>query len=185
MAKPRVHTASYYPHRCAILGIDTAAISGYAVRVWGQLRMSGQCDTLVTERVESVTIATRDLAQKLGLQLVIVFEAPYGGNVSVVTALGAARERWMRPIRESGLHTAPVVRVQPSRWRVGLWGRGWGRAERDVIRAHEQQQAALETGRPDLGPDEAAAIHITRWAAHAPDVAKRLRPADRHRRPNQ
>lgn len=176
MSRPRTRPAlaTYAPLRTVILAVDTAATSGTAVRVLGRLIVSGEVNTLDAPDVLATVRRAQHEATKHNLPLSVVLESPYGGPAYIVAALGAARERWRVALDTCRVSQRHVMRVQPNTWRSGLWGPKWARAPRDEIRAHELATARAETGIEDIGPDEAAAIGISRWAARAYVVADHM-----------
>jgi hypothetical protein len=173
------------PWLCTILAVDTAKRSGWAVYSVGCLCSSGEVDTLDEATLEQ--LVHNAASYTIGRQpLVLVLEAPYGGRVEVITALGVARERWLRAWRTCGQASSRIVRVQPSTWRGPVLGAEWVSAPRDQVRAHELLTARalvsqMPRSRPlrvgaelTLGHDEAAAILIGRWAAHAAAVGRAI-----------
>jgi hypothetical protein len=102
-----------------------------------------------------------------------VLEAPWGGSVAVVAALGAARERWLRAWRDAGQAGGRVVKVTPSVWRGPVLGRQWVSAPREEVRPQEQLVARAIAGRA-VGEDEAPAILIAKWGSHAAQVGRAI-----------
>lgn len=150
----------------AVLGTDTARISGYALRIKGRLIWSGEVDTLRPDLVTAIVLDAAARARDLTVPLTVILERAYGGPMRTVEGLAAARERWMMVCREhrvSRTHT-----VYPSRWRADLFGPRKG-MRRAGWRALEMATAQGEVRRGVvLGADEAAAICISRWGTHAP-----------------
>lgn len=162
------------PWECVVLAIDTARRSGYAVYARGQLGESGEFDTLDNEpTLERVVTNAVERADSLKLPIVLVLEAPYGGSVEVIAALGVARERWLREWRRAGQAPARVVKVMPSQWRGPVLGSAWVGQPREAVRAQEMLVAKTLVKFPP-GPDEAAAILIGRWGAHAARVGRAI-----------
>lgn len=155
---------------CTVLGIDTASKSGWAIRRQGRLIASGELDTLEAEAIRWVFNRALRAAAEGETALVVILEEPYGGTRKVLMALGAARDRWLLAARELGIAKRRILSVMPNKWRAPLFGRT--RARRDQIRALEMAAALAETGLAYVGPDEAAAIGISRWGAHAAEVAR-------------
>jgi hypothetical protein len=171
--KGRAEAPSPQPWLAVVLAVDTAARSGWAISVSGRRVDSGEADTLDTTLLDRVVHWAVDLADLSTLPLVMVLESPWGGNVHIVAALGVARERWLRAWRDAGQAPGRVVKVMPGTWRGPVLGREWVSAPRDQVRAHEQRVARALMGR-DVGPDEAPAILIARWASHAAPVGKAI-----------
>lgn len=136
--------------------------------------MSCQIDATRPELVSEVVLYAMRAAANSGVPLVVVLERPFGGSMRVLVGLGMARGYWMAGLRRAGHSTRRVISVMPNTWRAGVFGKGWARAPRDVIRAHELATACAEAGRADLGADEAAAVCISKWGSCAPQVAERL-----------
>jgi len=159
------------PWDAVVLGIDTARRSGWAIAVQGKRVDSGELDTLDAGEVQRVVAWAVSLGALGRLPVVLVLEAPWGGSVSVVAALGAARERWMAAWRACGQSPRRVVRVQASTWRCGVLGRVTAGMEREAVRALEQSVANRLAGKA-LGPDEAPACLIAYWGGWAGQVGK-------------
>lgn len=172
-ARSRRASPAPKPWACVVLGVDTAATSGWAIAVSGKRVDSGELDTLDTPELERVVRWAVDLGRLGALRVVLCLEAPWGGPVAVVAALGVARERWERAWRDAGQTVRRVVRVNPSTWRAAVLGRGAIGMPRDAVRALEQRVARGLVGR-ELGADESAAVLIARWGAHAGEVGKAI-----------
>lgn len=163
------------PWECVVLAVDTARVSGWSVLARGHLVARGELDTLSDGAIDAVVQRAVDGAAELQLPLVLVLEKPWGGNVHVVTALGAARERWQRAWRSLAIgHLGRVHTVSPSTWRAAVLGPEWARAERDDVRAEEQRAACALFALEQVGGDEAPALLIGFWASRAGEVGRRL-----------
>jgi len=175
-SRARRHTSpAPKPWACVVLGVDTAARSGWAIAVSGKRVDSGEVDTLNTPDIERVVRWAIELGRVGGLRVVLVLEAPWGGSVAVVAALGVARERWERAWRDAGQTVRRVVRVNPSTWRAAVLGRQAIGLEREAVRALEQRVAAWLVGPGRvLGPDESAAVLIAAWGAQAGEVGRAI-----------
>ena len=173
-SKPKLTFATATLWDCTVLGIDTASKSGFAVRVRGVLRSSGELDT--EDRAAVAWVVERATRAALDSQtvLVVVLESPYGGNRKTLLGLGAARERWMSVLRERKIPKRRILFALPAKWRRPLFGPAAVRARREQLRAWELAAAQTETGLANVGPDEAAAIGISRWGARAAEVGKSL-----------
>lgn len=163
-------------HSCqgVVLAVDTARISGWAVRLQSKLRYSGQLDTLDPAAIDAAVLAALSVSRAAYCKRapVLVLEKPWGGRMATVLALGQARERWLAAWDRAGLSRRRVVSVPPSTWRARVLGHGATRLERDAIREREMLSARAECAAGmQLGADEAAAILISRWAVRAPAVA--------------
>lgn len=167
-------TRAQHPHDVTVLGIDTARVSGYSLRVRGKLTHAGQIDTTSEDRVQNVLqlgIATAGkYCSRYGM--VVVLEKPWGGSTPVLVGLGMARERWMRACARASFPRSRIVSVTPNTWRSAVFGAAWLRAGRDLIREHEMRTALAEVpAGVVLGDDEATAICISYWGAYAREVA--------------
>lgn len=166
--------------RCVVLAVDTALHSGWAIRVRGRLRESGEVDT--KDDCEMGAIVRRACAyveHTNAHACVLVLERPWGGRGAMLMALGAARDRWLRAWGAAQCPASHVVTVYPATWRARVLGGGAHRMEREQVRALEMQAASHECGftcnaldmqTVAVGPDEAAAILISKWAANARPV---------------
>jgi len=168
------------PWEAVLLVVDTAKVSGWAIGVSGSLKHHGEHDTEAhPELTTAVVYRVLCLSVRHLLPVVMVLEAPYGGakhagQVHVLIALGVAKERWLRAWREAGQAKSRVCTVEPSVWRgpvLGSWAVG---LKREQVRASELSMARGIVGRNDVEPDEAAAICIHHWAAHAAKVGEKL-----------
>jgi len=155
-------------HPYAVLGIDTASISGWAVRNEGRLIASGIVESKDASAVNGVL--TTWLRRAGTLTPLVVLERAFGGRRHTVVGLAMARERWLVALRALHVPERRIVSVMPNEWRRGLFGRAWARARRDDIRAYELLNARAEVS-CEIDHDEAAAICISRWAANAGELA--------------
>jgi len=159
------------PWHCVVLAVDTAALSGWSVRVAGRQAEFGEVDTLDAAAVSHIVRWSIRKAERVGMPLVLVLEAPWGGKPWVLVALGQARERWLCAWRQAEQPKAKVVRVKPNVWRGPVLGRQFANAKRAVVREQEQLIASAMVGEP-VGGDEAAALLIGRWAERAAKVGE-------------
>lgn len=172
------------PWQCVVLAVDTASRSGWSVRVAGKQSSFGEADTLDAHALDYIVSWALYQADSRGIPLVLVLEAPFGGPMHMLLALGAARERWLVAWRAHRLPASRVVPVQPSTWRTAVLGREWASAPRAEVRRHEQLIAgAMVRGDGDgdgerdgeVRGDEAAALLIGRWAERAQVVGRALK----------
>lgn len=166
--------ASPTPWVAVVLGIDTATVSGWAINVCGKRVDSGEVhthDTAGLDQVVQWAVNLGELADDIPVAMVL--EQPWGGDVRIVTALGAASERWLRAWRDHGQAGHRVIRVMPSSWRAAVFGRARHGLRRDAIRELEQETASQIARRP-VGSDEAPAILIARWGSHASKVGNSI-----------
>lgn len=169
------------PWECVVLGVDTARVSGWSIWLRDKCERSGQLDTLRDPDLiwDVVRMAIR-LASDHGVPCVLVLEKPYGGNVHVVAALGAAAERWLAAWRRVALdvgHVGKVVRVQPGTWRAAVIGKEAHGLERDQVRLVEQRIARGILHLPQgavIGEDEAPGVLIGCWGSRAGEVGQVL-----------
>lgn len=188
---PAAHDGNAYPWPCVVLAVDTATRSGWAIRVGGKLAYSGEVDTHDARELDAIIQLAAVGAQPDPtwiLPCVLVLERSFpGGFGAIVAALGAARERWLLAWERLGGRRKDVVSVMPASWRSRVLGGRAVRMKRDEIRPHEmaaarQEIAAANDNAIELGPDEAAAILISRWAARAPQVGEKLNARQRKAR---
>lgn len=154
------------PWCCVVLAVDTAGVSGWAIRAAETQLEFGEVDSRDEAAVERIVRWAIRTARRLGWPVVLVLEAPWGRRTKTVAGLGAARERWERAWRLYGQSDERIVRVQVATWRAAVLGRYWVSAPREEVRTHEQRTAAELVGE-DVGADEAPAILIAKWAAYA------------------
>jgi ribosome modulation factor len=171
--KPPKPTRAPKPWLAVVLAVDTATRSGWALYASGRLRASGEVSTRDEGALADIVVDAARRAADGGLPLVLVLEASFGGPTYVVTALGQARERWLRAWRDAGQEMRRVVLVQPQSWRAVMLDPTLRRAKRDALRAAEAVVASGIVGRA-VEPDEAAAVLIGRWAARSLPVGKSL-----------
>src|SRR5262245_49951769 len=103
--RSRVEAPAPKPWHCVTLNVDTARRAGWSVYDRGRYIESDEFDTDTKEaeaKIEYVVAKAREYASAVKLPLVLVLEAPWGGSVIVITALGVAKERWLRAWRNAG-----------------------------------------------------------------------------------
>lgn len=167
-APPTPHVLAW---RCVTLCVDTAGRSGWAVRASGRLLASGEVDTRDEGEVNGIVEILRHEPRCQGLLRVLVLERAWGDRTNTLLALGAAHERWRAAWRRAGEPVSRVVRVYPATWRARVLGGGAHAMPREQVRPLELAAAQHEVGPEcEVGPDEAAAILISRWATYAPEV---------------
>jgi len=162
------------PWLAVVLAVDCANRSGWAICVRGKLHASGELNTLEPEAIAGVIAMALECARTEALPCVLVLEDIWGGSVSTIAGLGAARERWLAVWRELAAaagHKGKVVLVAVSTWRAAILGAGFVGCEREQVRPVEQAMAAGIKGGA-VGPDEAPAICLGRYGAQAADVGK-------------
>jgi hypothetical protein len=119
-------------------------------------------------------------------EVVLVLEKPWkGDNARAYVGLGGARMMWLSAWENAGGSKRRIVSVYPQTWRARLFGKTVGTLplERAFARSSKSSRArGMGHGLPpEIGPDEAAAICIGKWATHAGEVGavlpKRVREA--------
>lgn len=157
------------PWQCVVLGVDTANLSGWAIRAAETQLEFGEVNTRDHDAVVRIVRWAVRIARRLDWPLVLVLEAPWGRRTQTVAGLGAARERWEHAWWECEQPESHIMRVQVATWRAAVLGGHWVSAKREAVRAHEQRTAAELVGEEvgDIGPDEAPALLIAKWAAYA------------------
>lgn len=161
------------PCNVTVLAVDTARISGWAIRCAHKLKYSGEVDTYDYEALERICTLTESISRTVQTphRPVLVLEKPWGGRLGVVVALGMARERWRVAWELVGLRHKRIVSVMPAQWRAAVLGHGAHKLPRDEVRERERLSAQAEVRAGiELGPDESAAILISTWAVRAPAV---------------
>lgn len=157
---PRRFDHAPRPLRAAILAIDSARRSGYAVYVAGELVQYGECNARrFADRLSVLEIA---LMRSKGAQLPLglVLEEPFGGTLATALSLHASLELWRDTWLAIGGKLRHVAQERAADWRLRLFGSA--RMPRDQVRRLEQitaqRIAALAGYRGDIGGDAAAAI---------------------------
>jgi hypothetical protein len=138
-------------------------MSGWSIWDHGQLVSSGEVG--IDDWITLTRICER--AMERGETCVLVLERPFGGsNSGTLMALGAAHHAWRKAWKLTGGSSRKIVRVDVSTWRSQVLGmtRGPGLQQR------ERETALSFKGGSDVGPDEAAAICIGRYATHAGEI---------------
>jgi len=185
MAKRRRQPPAPEPYRAAILAVDTAEVSGWALWQCGELVGWGEIAMMDPRANPSALKQCCEVvegAAALGIDAVLVYEQPFRG-----TNQGQWRGNWKAAWGVAGGSSRRVVGVYPATWRARVLGRGMHAARREVVRPVERAVAtAIAGARPgDIGPDAAPAICIGAWAVRAPQVGaklpKRAKPAERRR----
>jgi len=162
------------PHDAVILAIDPGATSGWAVVARGRVFASGVARTAA----DRAGVVGDWSASLLGLPDVAVVETwTVGGGrgraggtrwtPSTMIGLGAARGRWLERLELACVPARRIVSVTPATWRAVL--AGLPRKTTDDAKRSAAIVARAKVGRP-VEPDEAEAICIGLWAAHAPEV---------------
>lgn len=167
---------SIRPWQAAVLAIDTAARSGWSLRVNDDQREFGECDSTDHEAVLEVIrwgIRVAGKSQPAFPLALVLEDHPWAGTLTAHGGLRAARERWLIAWHMAGQPTKHVVKVTPAEWRARVLGPMWARAKREAVRLEEKRVAEAVVAQP-VGADEAAAILIGRWAARAGKVGTAL-----------
>ncbi len=181
--KPRP-PASPRPWRAVLLAVDPGSKrSGWSIWVGGLVHRSGECRLSISE-IAQVVRAAQWYGGEYDMPCVLVTERPFMQKRG--KAHGAsdhAHKLWRDVWEDCGCVKKRVVRVYPSVWRSTVLGPGHGNMPRDKVRPVEQRKALdLLTNygygpQPDgaaMGPDQAPAIVIGRWATHAGEVGASL-----------
>lgn len=166
------------PAPCVVLGIDSAATSGWARGAPRAHRFaldaSGTCRTACQRR--DVVTAAIARAAEMRVPLVVVAEdwAPHGMTPRTFGGLREAFGRWAEHLDLAAL---PVVRVMPNRWRgaLGLRASGsdaWKRAAQLAVRARFGIEATA---------DQAEAVCIAVYGAHSDEVLVELGRLEKRR----
>lgn len=169
------------PHTAVVLAVDTAQRSGWAVYVCGELASSGEIDMLEPCRSKDMHGLSGWNADRVCLhalweaasgrdwvapyaEAVLVYERPFRGTTQGQW-IGAWKQAWTA----EGGHKRRMLGVYPATWRARVLDRGASRAPRDVVRSMEMRKAEA-AAKHRVGPDEATAILIGRWASYAGEV---------------
>lgn len=177
--KPRAKKAalprSSQPHQCILLGLDTANVTGWSIRVCGALVSHGQ-HSLYTDSGLQRTQALLDQLQALrlstGLPIVAVSERTWGGRMGLGGTM--AFGYWLHALRSIGVRMKRIIQVYPSTWRAVVLPSGMASAKREVVRPAEMQLALSMVNVDSLGEDEAPAVLIALWGECSGEVGASL-----------
>lgn len=162
------------PVQCILLSLDTANVTGWAIRVCGLIESHGQHKLYTDDGMKS-TDAVLDKLQQLrsatGLPIAVVSERSWGGYMGQGATMGFGY--WVRALRSINVPMKRFHEVYPASWRAVILP-GFHDAERSIVRAEEQRKACEMVGALKLGGDEAPAILIGEWGAYAGEIAQRL-----------
>lgn len=166
--KPRRAPVPWFD--AVILAIDTAQVSGWCSMQLGRVLGSGEFDVLA-HPTSPADLCKRVLeyAGDRSLPCVLVYERPFRG-----TSQGQYVGLWKAAWVASGGRKQAMVGVYPATHRSRVLGGRYASAKREVVKHAEMQMATGVTGKHEVGPDEAAAVCIALWAAHAGEVVDRL-----------
>lgn len=159
------------PLDCAVLAIDAAETSGYAMWRAGQLLSFGEVDVFGSEPGNVL-----DVFLRLAGPHVLVVERPFMVRSNNSTGIGTADKIW-RELAKRRQFAKRIVRVYPNTWRAAVLPRGTVGGKREQVRAvemaHAQEVAAYYMGfcfESTVGPDSAPAILIGKWAMRSGEV---------------
>lgn len=177
-AAPKRAPASQLPHDCATLTLDIAQTTGWCLSVRGIYVSSGEFDLLKHPMQLTVVCAA---ALELGranqrIPVVMVYEKPFvaAGEGRCSQYIGAWRMAW---VGAGGVKTR-MLGCFPATWRARVLGGAYASARRETVRPIEQRMATRIAGRA-VGGDEAAAVCLAKWAAHAGEVLAKLPASQR------
>lgn len=139
-----------------VLAVDVAKTSGWCITdAEGQWAMSGEVDAFSQDVIDICR-----LALQMDRKAVIALETPSHGNRATLVGLGAARGCWISAWKNAtGLKTTPRLKnVYPATWRSELFG------NTSKFPTQERLSASMFSGKQSVGPDEAAACCIARYA---------------------
>jgi len=165
---------SVKPWPCVILAVDTASNSGWAIYRNGELLDSGEQST--TDALAYIDVSHQCRAaleycdERDCSEGVLVLERPWGGGWKAAAGLAIAAKMWRDGWANAGGSERRIVRVYPQTWRSSVLAVTRG----PMLKLHEREFARRVKNSSAVGPDEAAAICIGRWACHAGEVGKVL-----------
>ncbi len=161
--------------RIAVLGLDPAGVSGWALCTPREIVASGACESALERR--DVIVAAKVQVQARGLELVVVYEAHHpstGHTPSVIAGLALSQGRWFEQVDLAGIARSHTVGVSPQTWRHWAY---------QGARVADPDRWAIERCR-ELGiavscAPQACACLIAWWGAH--QSAEVMRIAQRAR----
>lgn len=169
-----------------VLAIDPAATSGWSLWASGRYVSSGECGLKLAD-IARVVNGSLQFAEVASIPAVLVLERPFKQKPGMkYAASGQGRESWRGCWQLGGGVMNKIIQVYPSTWRAKVLPRGMANAKREVVRPEERKAAVdfvIANGNaPDdfvVGPDEAAAICLGRFAITAGEVGDVLAARDR------
>lgn len=168
-------------HRCAVLGIDQAKVSGWALHSEQlELAAHGIAQNHI-QRMNAITMAQR-LAADEGLTLVVALEdhgeipASVGGSTSTILGMGAAAGRWRECLEHLGHPSRRTISLAMSDWRRRTLRVKRPRMKRATAK-RMAQECVRQLLRVECSEDEAEAMCIAMACYHHPAVED-LVPAD-------
>jgi len=162
------------PIACILLALDTANVTGWAIRVCGLIESHGQHKLYTDDGMKSTDEVLSKLAQlrnATGLPIAVVSERSWGGYMGQGATMGFGY--WVHALRGIGVRMKRFQEVYPASWRAVILP-GFHDAERSIVREEEQRKACAMVNANRLGDDEAPAILISEWGAYAGEVAERI-----------
>lgn len=167
--------------RAALLCVDAASTSGWALYLAGRLHAYGEVDVENPGQRRRVCTDAHTSAHVRELPLVLALEVPWGGFLSAALSLTAAASLWRDTWATLGLRRERVIELTAAQWRKPLFGRQAlpRRAARE-LEAQLALQIACTDGcyrpRHAPGPDAAAAICIGQPLIRASLLAQTVSP---------
>jgi hypothetical protein len=168
-------------HLTAVLGIDQAVCSGWALHADGRIVASGLAST-AQERANVVVHALQLAAPR---SLLVVLEdhgkmplmrntqfdswakqAPTR-NAATLVGMGDARGRWREQLELAGVPMSHVLYVEPKVWRRAVLGRGAASLGTQAAKQLAVSWASKACGRTVTDDNEAEAVAIASWGAVA------------------
>lgn len=175
--------------QAAVLGLDPARSSGWALWLPSTIASSGVCTSAQDRR--AIVVDAKVQAQARGLPLVVVYEQhTVGGGAgrdgkgtrwtpAVMMGLGESRGRWLEQLELADIPRSHVIGVTPATWRKATLPRGVAR-DRESLKAAAIASCKAR-GWPVASDDEAEACLIALWgalgSAEVAALAKRKRGA--------
>jgi hypothetical protein len=172
-AKKPAPPPSPVPLDCAVLGVDPATLSGWAIWDRTQVVDYDECDLFGDGPASAIEVL-------LGLRgpHALVVEKPFKVRYENQTGIGTGERVWRELAKRMGVRC--IVRVHPSTWRARMLGGEWTGARRAKVKEHEQK-IALAVARKHIGADalvpgaEASpALLIGEWGTYAGEVKAKL-----------
>lgn len=165
--------------QAAVLGLDPARASGWALWLPSTIVASGVCATSQDRRACIVDAKVQAAAR--GLPLVVVYERhTVGGrrvtrrdgsqgsswNPATMMGMGESRGRWLEQLELAEVPRSHVIGVTPGEWRRAALGSRTAIMARDELKALAIESCRLR-GYDVRDDDQAEAILIALWGAQA------------------
>lgn len=153
--------------QAAVLGLDPARSSGWALWLPSTIASSGVCTTAEDRR--AIVVDAKVQARARGLPLVVVYERhTVGGGArwtpDTMMGMGESRGRWLEQLELADIHRSHIIGVTPGTWRRAALGKVTATMRRGDLKSLAVESCRLR-GFVVSCDDQAEAILIALWGA--------------------